>query len=99
MPTIEFRTPTSFLFFVAAAVATYYSIDEPAMKPFAQSAFAFFTALGPIKWMEEIALSAFPESTPESTKQRLKVVSLSGQSILFVLGVAVGVSGITSATL
>ena len=54
MPGIEIpiRTPTSVLFFIAAGVAAYYSIDKPQLVWFAYAAGAFFTSLGPLRWLE-----------------------------------------------
>ncbi len=100
MPTIELRTPTSFLFFVAAAVATYYSINQPAMTPFAQSAFCFFAALGPIRWITDAGIAILSQKDNESAAiQKIQVFSLYGQGILVAAGAGVGSFGITSAPL
>ena len=51
------RAPASFLFFVAAAIAAYYSQEQSHLRWFSYSAIAFFVALGPIHWIEETAYS------------------------------------------
>ena len=100
MPTVELRTPTSFLFFVAAAVSTYYSIDQPAMTPFAISAFSFFIALGPIRWIVDAYIAAMKQTGNESRISTwVQVASYSSQCLLFIGGVGIGCLGITAAPL
>ena len=51
------RTPISFLFFAASAVAGYYAIDNPDVRWFAIAAFCFFIAHGPSLWLQKVILS------------------------------------------
>ena len=64
MPGAEFpiRTPTAVVFFIIAVMTAHYSLETPALRPFAVSAFWFFLALGPVRWMENCILSTPYES-------------------------------------
>ena len=42
---IPFRMPTSILFFIASAIAAYYSLEKPELVWFAYPAGCFFAAL------------------------------------------------------
>lgn len=55
MPAI--RTPTAVMFFIVSAVAGYYAVDKPSIMWVSQSAFVFFVALGPVRWLESLALA------------------------------------------
>ena len=54
---IPFRTPTSFLFFAASGFAAYNSPSNPALSWFAYSAFMYFLALGPLRWIDSYWVS------------------------------------------
>jgi len=49
---LPIRTPTSLVFFIAAAVAAYFTPDREFLRWFAYSAFCFFLGLGAFRWLE-----------------------------------------------
>lgn len=51
---VPVRATTATLFFFAAAIALYFSPEQPALLPLAKGSFLFFTALGPIHWVQEM---------------------------------------------
>lgn len=51
---IPSNAPTPFLFFVASAVALYFSPEVPGLHWFARSAFFVFLGLGPLRWVETL---------------------------------------------
>ena len=53
---VPVRATTASLFFFAAAIAMYFSAEQPALLLLAKGSFLFFTALGPVRWIEEILL-------------------------------------------
>ena len=55
LPTI--RTPIAVMFFIVSAVAGYYAVDKPGIMWVSQSAFVFFVALGPVRWLESLVLA------------------------------------------
>ena len=57
MPDLPIRTPTAVAFFIASGVAAYNIQEREFLRWFAYSGFAFFLALGPIRWFETTILS------------------------------------------
>ncbi len=56
---VPVRATTAALFFFAAAIALYFSTEQPALLPLAKGSVLFFAALGPTRWVEEMFLQ-FP---------------------------------------
>ena len=99
---IPMRTPTSVLFFFAAAIAAYYALDRPSLVWFAYSSACFFAALGPVGWIEA-ALYDFPLRRLSQENNRLQEhrsayiltrVSVVAQTCLFLVGLALGYQGL-----
>ena len=47
-----YRTPLSYLFFLATGIAMYYSSELPALTWIAYAGFANFLGFGPVRWIE-----------------------------------------------
>ena len=97
-PTIELRTPTSFLFFVAFVVIVAMARDYPEIRWFGYSAFCFFIVLGPLVWVEQSVvklregeatngLAVVVDMIADNTGVRFAIWS--GQMVLIATGIAV----------
>ena len=99
MPTIELRTTTAFLFFLASAGILYASTIEPDLRRFAYSAFCFFTMLGPLGWIERSLVTSPVSETrynglipitdliSEANVRRIRKGLLGGQLVMLLAGV------------